>query len=111
MRILGSILLALSTAVTVRADEADYGNLQVLASGIQNHAAVPGYLPVFRTNLFFEDAPSREDLPRIFYALPRELAPRRMTTRVTTPWVSSSRRRAAEATTSFSKGASFGRSA
>ena len=45
--------------------------------GIQNHVAVPGYLAAFRTNLFFEDTPSHEELLGMFYALPREFEPGR----------------------------------
>ena len=44
-------------------------------SGIQNHVAVPGYLGVFKTNLFFETTPSRSDLLQMFYKLPLEFQP------------------------------------
>ncbi|HEX6178130.1 MAG TPA: serine hydrolase domain-containing protein, partial [Thermoanaerobaculia bacterium] len=44
-------------------------------SGIQNHVAVPGYLRVFRTNLFFESTPSRDELLEMFFKLPQEFEP------------------------------------
>ena len=44
-------------------------------SGIQNHVAVPHWLDVFRTNLAFETAPSRDELLRMFFKLPMEFQP------------------------------------
>lgn len=44
-------------------------------SGIQNHVAVPGYLARFRTNLFFETSPSRDELLQMFFELPLEFPP------------------------------------
>jgi CubicO group peptidase (beta-lactamase class C family) len=44
-------------------------------SGLRNHVAVPGFLGIFRTNLFFEDTPSRAELLGRFYELPREFEP------------------------------------
>ncbi len=44
-------------------------------SGIQNHVAVPGYLDVFRTNLSFETTPGRDEILRMFFALPLEFEP------------------------------------
>jgi len=44
-------------------------------SGIQNHVAVPHWLDVFRTNLAFETAPSRDELLRMFFKLPLEFRP------------------------------------
>jgi len=45
-------------------------------SGIQNHVAVPHWLDVFRTNLAFETAPSRDELLKMFFKLPLEFQPR-----------------------------------
>ena len=44
-------------------------------SGIQNHVAVPHWLDVFRTNLAFETAPSRNELLKMFFKLPLEFQP------------------------------------
>jgi D-alanyl-D-alanine carboxypeptidase len=44
-------------------------------SGIQNHVAVPHWLDVFRTNLAFETAPSRDELLKMFFKLPLEFQP------------------------------------
>ncbi len=44
-------------------------------SGIQNHVAVPHWLDVFRTNLAFETAPSRDELLKMFFKLPLEFRP------------------------------------
>jgi CubicO group peptidase (beta-lactamase class C family) len=44
-------------------------------SGIQNHVAVPHWLDVFRTNLAFETAPSRDELLNMFFKLPLEFQP------------------------------------
>src|SRR5215471_8939034 len=44
-------------------------------SGIQNHVAVPHWLDVFRTNLSFETAPSRDELLKMFFKLPLEFRP------------------------------------
>ncbi len=44
-------------------------------SGIQNHVAVPHWLDVFRTNLAFETAPSRDELLKMFFELPLEFQP------------------------------------
>ena len=44
-------------------------------SGIQNHVAVPGYLSAFKSTLFFEDTPSRDELLHMFYRLPKEFEP------------------------------------
>ena len=41
-------------------------------SGIQNHVAVPRWLDVFRTNLAFETAPTRDELLKMFFKLPLE---------------------------------------
>jgi D-alanyl-D-alanine carboxypeptidase len=43
--------------------------------GIQNHVAVPGYVGVFQTNLFFEGSPARDELLKKFFELPREFEP------------------------------------
>jgi D-alanyl-D-alanine carboxypeptidase len=44
-------------------------------SGIQNHVAVPHWLDVFRTNLAFETARSRDGLLKMFFKLPFEFQP------------------------------------
>src|SRR6266496_3694183 len=44
-------------------------------SGIQNQVAVPHWLDVFRTNLAFETAPSRDELLKMFFKLPLEFQP------------------------------------
>jgi D-alanyl-D-alanine carboxypeptidase len=44
-------------------------------SGIQNHVAVPRWLDVFRTNLAFETAPTRDELLEMFFRLPLEFQP------------------------------------
>src|SRR5437762_2358870 len=44
-------------------------------SGIQNHVAIPHWLDVFRTNLAFETAPSRDELLKMFFKLPLEFRP------------------------------------
>jgi len=44
-------------------------------SGIQNHVAVPHWLDVFRTNLAFETAPTRDELLKMFFKLPLEFQP------------------------------------
>ena len=44
-------------------------------SGIQNHVAIPHWLDVFRTNLAFETAPSRDELVKMFFKLPLEFQP------------------------------------
>lgn len=44
-------------------------------SGIQNHVAVPGYLGVFKTDLFGRVSPSREELLEMFFRLPLEFQP------------------------------------
>jgi D-alanyl-D-alanine carboxypeptidase len=44
-------------------------------SGIQNHVAIPHWLDVFRTNLAFETAPSRDELLKMFFKLPLEFQP------------------------------------
>jgi len=44
-------------------------------SGIQNHVAIPHWLDVFRTNLAFETAPSRDELLKMFFRLPLEFRP------------------------------------
>jgi CubicO group peptidase (beta-lactamase class C family) len=44
-------------------------------SGIQNHVAVPHWLDVFRTNLAFETAPTRDELLKMFFNLPLEFQP------------------------------------
>ena len=44
-------------------------------SGIQNHVAVPHWLDVFRTNLAFETAPSRDELLKMFFKMPLEFQP------------------------------------
>ncbi len=41
-------------------------------SGIQNHVAVPGYLGIFRTNLFFQPSLTRDELIKLFFKLPME---------------------------------------
>jgi D-alanyl-D-alanine carboxypeptidase len=44
-------------------------------SGIQNHVAVPHWLDVFRSNLAFETAPTRDELLKMFFKLPLEFHP------------------------------------
>jgi D-alanyl-D-alanine carboxypeptidase len=44
-------------------------------SGIQNHVAVPGYLGVFKTNLFGQQFPGQNDILKLFFKLPQEFAP------------------------------------
>jgi len=44
-------------------------------SGIQNHVAVPGYLGVFKTNLFNESFPGKNEILKLFYKLPQEFTP------------------------------------
>jgi len=44
-------------------------------SGIQNHVAVPHWLDIFKTNLAFETAPSRDELLKMFFKLPLEFQP------------------------------------
>ncbi len=44
-------------------------------SGIQNHVAVPGFMEVFRTNLGYATTPARDELVRLFHALPLEFEP------------------------------------
>jgi D-alanyl-D-alanine carboxypeptidase len=44
-------------------------------SGIQNHVAVPHWLDVFRTNLAFETAPTRDELLKMFFKLPLKFQP------------------------------------
>jgi D-alanyl-D-alanine carboxypeptidase len=44
-------------------------------SGIQNHVALPHWLDVFKTNLSFETAPTRDELLRMFFELPLEFQP------------------------------------
>ncbi len=44
-------------------------------SGIQNHVAVPGYLGVFKTNLFHETFPSQKEILKLFFKLPQEFEP------------------------------------
>ena len=44
-------------------------------SGIQNHVAVPGYLGVFKTNLFHETFPSQKEILKLFFKLPQEFKP------------------------------------
>jgi len=44
-------------------------------SGIQNHLAVPGYLGVFKTDLFGRVSPSRAELLEMFFRLPLEFQP------------------------------------
>ncbi|HTO96641.1 MAG TPA: serine hydrolase domain-containing protein [Myxococcales bacterium] len=44
-------------------------------SGIQDHVAVPGYLKVFRTDLFFETTPGLDELVGLFFKLPLEFQP------------------------------------
>ena len=44
-------------------------------SGIQNHVAVPGYLGVFKTNLFNEGFPGKKVLLKLFFRLPQEFTP------------------------------------
>jgi D-alanyl-D-alanine carboxypeptidase len=44
-------------------------------SGIQNHVAVPHWLDVFKTNLAFETAPTRDELLKMFFKLPLEFQP------------------------------------
>ncbi len=51
------------------------GHLLTHTSGIQNHVAVPHWLDVFRTNLAFETAPSRDELLKMFFKLPLEFQP------------------------------------
>lgn len=43
--------------------------------GIRNHVAVPGYLGVFGTNLFFEPSPGPDELLKKFFELPQEFDP------------------------------------
>lgn len=52
-------------AITVR-------HLLTHAGGIQNHVAVPGYMKLFKTDLFFEGSPGRDELLERFFELPRE---------------------------------------
>ncbi len=56
------------SAITIR-------HLLTHTSGIQNHVAVPDWLDVFRTNLKFETAPSRDELLKMFFKLPLEFQP------------------------------------
>ena len=44
-------------------------------SGIQNHVAVPGFMGVFKTNLFGETTPTHENLVKEFFKLPQEFEP------------------------------------
>jgi len=44
-------------------------------SGIQNHVAVPGYVGVFKTNLFYETFPAKNEIIDLFYKLPTEFEP------------------------------------
>jgi CubicO group peptidase (beta-lactamase class C family) len=44
-------------------------------SGIQNHVAVPGFLKLFKTDLFFETTPGPEELLDTFFKLPLEFRP------------------------------------
>jgi len=44
-------------------------------SGIQNHVAVPGYLGAFKTSILGESTPGREEMLRMFFALPLEFQP------------------------------------
>lgn len=44
-------------------------------SGIQNHVAVPGYLGLFKTDLFHTTTPGRDQLLRMFFELPLEFEP------------------------------------
>ncbi|HEX3619881.1 MAG TPA: serine hydrolase domain-containing protein, partial [Candidatus Udaeobacter sp.] len=55
-------------AITIR-------HLLTHTSGIQNHVAVPHWLDVFRTNLAFQTAPSRDELLKMFFKLPLEFQP------------------------------------
>jgi CubicO group peptidase (beta-lactamase class C family) len=55
-------------AITIR-------HLLTHTSGIQNHVAVPHWLDVFKTNLAFETAPSRDALLKMFFKLPLEFQP------------------------------------
>jgi CubicO group peptidase (beta-lactamase class C family) len=44
-------------------------------SGIQNHTAVPGYLSLFQTNLFFQPGFTRDELLKMFFKLSLEFQP------------------------------------
>ena len=44
-------------------------------SGIQNHVAVPGYLGVFKTNLFQQSFPDKNGILKLFFQLPQEFTP------------------------------------
>lgn len=44
-------------------------------SGIQNHVAVPGYLGVFKSNLFHEGFPDKKDILKKFFKLSQEFKP------------------------------------
>lgn len=44
-------------------------------SGIQNHVAVPDWLRVFKTDLFYQTTPARDELLERFYRLPLEFEP------------------------------------
>ena len=44
-------------------------------SGIQNHVAVPGYLGVFKINLFRQSFPDSNEIQHLFFQLPLEFEP------------------------------------
>ncbi len=44
-------------------------------SGIQNHVAVPDWMKVFKTDLFYDTTPGRAELLERFYRLPLEFEP------------------------------------
>jgi CubicO group peptidase (beta-lactamase class C family) len=58
---------AIWSGITVR-------HLLTHSGGIQNHVAVPGYLRIFKTDLFFEGTPARDELLARFFELPQEFA-------------------------------------
>lgn len=56
------------TRITIR-------HLLTHTSGIQNHVAVPDWLRVFKTDLFYQTTPERAELLDRFYKLPLEFEP------------------------------------
>lgn len=44
-------------------------------SGLRNHVAVPQFMGAFKSDLLMDVTPARDDLLRMFYALPFEFAP------------------------------------
>ncbi len=44
-------------------------------AGIQNHVAIPGYLGVFKSNLFHDGFPDKNDMLKKFFKLPQEFKP------------------------------------